>query len=478
MGNSKSSIILADVAHVLSRLGVNKSSSILIGVSGGVDSMSLVFILNELLKKGHLKKLGIIHINHSLRGKESDKDEILVSKYAKKLKIPIQIFSVDTKAYSVEKKIGIEEAARILRYKKIERLILSKKFDFVTTAHTANDQVETVLMNIVRGSGINGMQGIPESRKFFGSSRLIRPVLGVTKKNLRACAKENKIPFREDKSNSSLDYQRNRVRHMVLPALEKAFSGRDIYTGFSKMTRNIAPVAEYVESEVQELRKSTIGEPPLFFIQRKAVLLKREELLVAPAFLRRELILQQASLLSQKLITIDHIHSLLLESYLSYPSHKPFYLTKEIIIFHEGKSLIIELTESYPKDENQLLRTKKMMTPIGFLSSKKTKKWKLLNDPNTAYFNYEAFKGRGLMVRYWKHGDKIKPFGMKGKSRLVSDILSEAGIKSERLKYFVPLIVFQDEPEFILWIPGIRSAEFGRIDANTETALKLERSIQ
>ncbi len=440
--------------------------------------MSLVFILNELLKKGHLKKLGIIHINHSLRGKESDKDEILVSKYAKKSRIPIQIFIVDTKAYSVEKKIGIEEAARILRYKKIESLSSSRKFDFVATAHTANDQAETVLMNIVRGSGINGMQGIPESRKLFLSSRLIRPVLGITKKDLQSFAKENKIPFREDKSNNSLDYQRNRVRHLVLPALEKAFSGRDIYTGFTKMARNVVPVTEYIESEVQELRKRTVAELPLFFIQRKTISLKREELLAAPAFLRRELILQEASLLFQKLISIDQVHSLLMESYVSYPSKKPFYLTKEIIISHEGQYLIIELTESCPKDENQLLINKRIITPIGFLSLKKTKKWKQLNDPNTAYFKYDDLKDRELMIRYWKHGDKMKPFGMKGKSRLVSDILSEAGIKSERLKYFIPLIVFQDEPEFILWIPGIRSAEFGRLDANSETALELKRSIQ
>ena len=477
MGSSNTSTILSTVAHDLSRIGVKSTSNVLVAVSGGVDSMSLAHILNELRKQGHFKKLGIVHINHSLRGKESDKDEILVRKYAKKLKIPIQVFSVVTKAYSVEKKIGIEEAARILRYEKMISLCSSKKYNFAATAHTANDQAETVLMNIIRGSGLNGLQGIPELRTLSDQSLLIRPILGITKKDLRSFAKENGIPFREDASNDSLDFQRNRVRHLVLPALEKAFKDRDIYSGFAKMTRNVASVAEYLETEVQELLNKTIVERPSFFIQRKIISLKREELIKAPSFLRRELILQEASLLSCKLVSIDQIHSLLMDSYLCYPSNKPFYLTKEIILHHDGKFIVIELVEEPPVGSHSLSLNKKIHTPIGFIASKKIRGWEKSNDTNTACFQYEELQGRKLMIRYWNHGDKMKPFGMKGKSRLVSDILSEAGIKSERLKYFVPLIVFQDEPDFILWIPGIRSAEFGRLRNKSETAIELKRSI-
>jgi tRNA(Ile)-lysidine synthase len=464
-------------AHALSRLGVTSTASILAAVSGGVDSMTLTYLLNDLRKKGHLKKLVLVHINHSLRGKESDKDELLVKQFAKKLKIPVYSFRVDTRAHAIEKRIGIEEAARNLRYEKIAEVAEKKKCQFIATAHTANDQAETVLMNIVRGSGLNGLQGIPEARKLAGGLKLIRPILSINKKWLLDFAAEHRIPYREDLSNDSLDFQRNRIRHLVLPKLEKAFKGRDVYSGFAKMTQNIAGIAEYIESEVESLRRKTPTDQASFFIQRKIISLKREALLQAPAFLRRELILQESSSLSDKFISIDRIQTALLESFLSYPSRKPFILSKEVILLHEGKYITIEFTDTPPEHEHKLMIGKKIVTPVGTILAKKINGWKKPTNPNTATFKYDDVKGRQLLLRYWKHGDKMKPFGMKGKSRLVSDILNEAGIKSERLKYFVPLIVFEDEPEFILWIPGIRSAEFGRLSNKSETAITLIRII-
>lgn len=477
MGNSDKTNIVAFVAHALSKLGVKNTSSVLIAVSGGVDSMSLAYILNELRMQGHIKGLGIIHINHSLRGKQSDKDEKLVRQFAKKKKLPVYTFVVGTKAFAKQNKIGIEEAARILRYEKITEIAASKKYNFVATAHTANDQTETVLMNIVRGAGLNGLQGIPESRKLSDISTIIRPVLGVAKTDLKKFAKKNNIPFREDKSNDSLDFKRNRVRHLVLPALEKSFKGRDVFSGFSKMTQNIASIAEYINDEVLALRQITFVNRSAFFIDRKILFFERAALLTAPDFLIRELILQEASALSGKLISIDNVHTLLMQSFLSYPSNKSFPLTKNILISHDGKCISLEKIDPAPQDNHHLIIGKKVKTPIGTLSLKKVKTWKKPKDGNSAYFKYSDIGSRKLLVRFWKAGDKIKPFGMKGKSRLVSDILNEAGIKSERLKYFVPLVVFEDEPSFILWIPGIRSAEFGRLSAKSETALELSRII-
>ena len=147
------------------------------------------------------------------------------------------------------------------------------------------------------------------------------------------------------------------------------------------------------------------------------------------------------------------------------------------MLSHEGKNITLESIEEPPLKEHLLLIGKKMETPIGVISAKKVKGWEKSKNNNTAYFSEKGIAGKKLLLRYWKPGDRMKPFGMKGKSRLVSDILSEAGIKSERLKYFVPLVVFQNEPEFILWIPGIRSAEFGRLKGKSETAIKLERII-
>ncbi len=478
MDSSDTSGLIAAIAHALSRLGVRSTSGILAAVSGGVDSMSLAFILHKLQKQGHLKKLDIIHINHSLRGKDSDKDEALVKQYCKKLKISLHTFHVDTRAYAIAHRIGIEEAARDIRYEKINEIAASKKFDFIATAHNANDQAETVLMNIVRGAGLNGLQGIPEERELSGHSRLIRPLLGISKEDIRKFAEQNTILFREDRSNDSLEFQRNRIRHQVLPALEKAFKGRDIYSGFSRMTRNIASTATYIQSEVETLRRKAIVEMPSFFIQRKIATFRKNNILAAPDFIRRELLLQEASALSGKLISIDHIHSLLLESYLKYPSRKSFQISPEILLSHDKSYVTVEFVDSPPEHGHQLVLGNNVMSPIGLIAAKKVKGWSKPEDANTAYFRYSDLAHRKLLVRFWKPGDKMIPFGMKGKSRLVSDILSEAGIKTERLKYFVPLIVFQDEQDFILLIPGIRSAEFGRLTDKSETALQIKRIIK
>ena len=215
-----------------------------------------------------------------------------------------------------------------------------------------------------------------------------------------------------------------------------------------------------------------------FFVARKIISFDRTSLLKAPDFIRRELLLMEASVLSGYPVTLDRIRSLLLQSFIEYPSKKNFLLTKEIVLAHDGANISIEHIDSPPGQEHKLIVGKKIMSSFGPITAKRVKGWKKPDDKDTAYFAFSKIEGRKLLVRYWKHGDRMKPFGMKGKSRLVSDILSEAGIKSERLKYFVPLVVFEDEPKFILWIPGIKSAEFGRLSNTCETALQLKRIIK
>jgi tRNA(Ile)-lysidine synthetase-like protein len=167
----------------------------------------------------------------------------------------------------------------------------------------------------------------------------------------------------------------------------------------------------------------------------------------------------------------------LLESFLSYPSKKRFRLANDIEVFHDAGEIQIENITSPPLYEFDLGIGKKIRTSVGLITARKVKTWEMPKDANTAFFKFNDITGRQLLVRSWKHGDKMKPFGMKSKSRLISDILSEAGIKTERMKYFVPLVVFKDEPELIIWIPGIRSSEFGRLSSNSETALELRRII-
>lgn len=188
---------------------------ILVAVSGGADSMCLLDLLcNSTLDL----EIFIAHMNFNLRGEESDADEALVREYAKAKEIELFVKSVDTVRYAKEKSISIEMAARDLRYAWFYSLKTEKGFDYIALAHHANDNAETLLLNIVRGSGLRGICGMKE----LDSERaLLRPLLSYTRKEIERHVAKRNIPFRTDHTNYDVEFHRNRIRNVVVPELEK-----------------------------------------------------------------------------------------------------------------------------------------------------------------------------------------------------------------------------------------------------------------
>lgn len=195
-----------------------KNKRLLVGVSGGVDSMVLLTLLLDLQKNVDFY-MEVIHINHNLRGKESDSDEKLVVSYAKQNNVPCIVKSVDVINNKKVSKQTIEESARELRYNAFYDYKKEKKFDFIVIAHNSDDQAETVLMHICRGSGLKGASGIQET------DELIRPLLNVSRAEIVDFALKNKVPFREDSSNADTKYARNFIRHKILPDIENVYLG-------------------------------------------------------------------------------------------------------------------------------------------------------------------------------------------------------------------------------------------------------------
>ena len=195
--------------------GFDRSATYLVGVSGGVDSVVLLHVLKEI----GFEKLVICHMNHLLRGKESDKDEALVRRLAKKLNCSIDVAEVDVAGYADENRVSGELAARTLRYQYFEMCGEEHGASQIFLAHHADDQCETVLMNILRGTGISGLAGMRFATKLDGGLSLLRPFLGVRRSELQAFAKHRKIKWREDASNASSDHTRNRLRNEALPLL-------------------------------------------------------------------------------------------------------------------------------------------------------------------------------------------------------------------------------------------------------------------
>ena len=192
-------------------LSVQSPQKILVAVSGGIDSMVL---LHLFMQTNHT--LSVAHFNFGLRGDESDGDQAFVQKFCAENKIPFFEKKVDTKKFTSENKIGIQEAARILRYEWFNELSITNHFNFIATAHHLNDVTETLLFNISRGTGISGIHGIPKK-----NNQIIRPLLFATKNEIIEFAKSNSILFRSDSSNEKNIYARNKIRNQVIPLLKE-----------------------------------------------------------------------------------------------------------------------------------------------------------------------------------------------------------------------------------------------------------------
>lgn len=225
-----------------------QSGIVLCAVSGGKDSMYLIEKLRGLSSEYGFE-LACAHFNHRLRGEESDRDEQFVRDYCEKRKIPCYIGTGDVRAFAQERHQGTEEAARILRYEFLEKTADDIGAVRIATAHTADDNAETVLFNLSRGSGLKGLCGIPPVR-----GRLIRPMLQTGTEEVLSYLEENKVPHVEDSTNAGDDYMRNRIRHRIIPEL------REINGGFDGNLMRCSSLLREDEEFLSSLAQSFIEE--------------------------------------------------------------------------------------------------------------------------------------------------------------------------------------------------------------------------
>lgn len=236
----------------LLQLGVDYESSVLAAVSGGVDSMCM---LDALVNSSLNLKVTVAHVNFNLRGEESDADTQLVINWCKDNGVELLQESFDTTGYAKEKGISIEMAARELRYEWFYKLMDEKGFDFLAIAHNANDNAETLLLNLTRGCGIEGIGGIKEKVKIKGcqdkkEQYIIRPLMVYNRKQIEKYALKFKVPFRVDSTNLVSDYSRNRIRNEVFPQLERI--NPSVTEVFNRNIRHFAQAENVLQKLVSE----------------------------------------------------------------------------------------------------------------------------------------------------------------------------------------------------------------------------------
>lgn len=210
----------------LRRLNTEENCSLVVAVSGGADSVSLLDACVKLSRQGKLPlKIFAAHLNHRLRGEESDGDEVFVRRLAAEFGIECLIERIAVASFASAEKRNLEATARRLRYEFLARAAKSFSAGFVCTAHTLDDQAETILMRLLRGTGAEGMRGIHRVSQMGEDAKLIRPMLAVTRADVMAYCVHYDLEFRQDSSNLSSELTRNRIRHELIPLL-RSFNQR------------------------------------------------------------------------------------------------------------------------------------------------------------------------------------------------------------------------------------------------------------
>lgn len=376
---------------------LQKDDSIILAVSGGRDSM----VMAELFYRSGYS-IVLAHCNFNLRGAESDLDEKLVRKYALNHKLPFFVRSFDTKKFADEQKISIQMAARDLRYAWFEELRVEQEAQYIAIAQHANDQIETVLLNLTRGTGLKGLCGIQPAR-----NKILRPILHFTSQDIQEIAKQWNVPFRDDASNFETKYSRNKIRLNVVPLLKEINSEFD--KTFIQNIQNFNDAYVLLNEFLAPVKKALFQpvSASLFKIEKGKlqVYLKNQPMIFA---LFNEFNFSKAILQDLK-DSWDNGSGRIFES----PTHELLmdrdFLWLRKCQFKSNEELIIE-----HKDAEFMFMNKKYVMDI-------TKNLLIIHDEGFAQFDFDKIVFP-LTIRPWKIGDKFMPLGMRGFKK-VSDYL-------------------------------------------------------
>jgi tRNA(Ile)-lysidine synthetase-like protein len=427
--------------HLLHNFQLLNGKKILLATSGGKDSMVMVHLFQQLDYE-----IGIAHCNFQLREMESFEDQNFVQEYASANDIPVFITQFDTKAFAEDYKVSTQVAARELRYNWFYELLETEKFDYILTAHHADDNLETFLINLSRGTGLEGLTGIPEQ-----NDKVIRPLLAFSQEEMEEYARINNIQWREDSSNASDKYLRNKIRHHLVPMLKD-------------LNPNFLSSFHKTQTYLQEAQVM-VEDASIMIYQQVA---KQEEDTIYFDLKKLKKLPNYKSYLHQWLKEFgfsawEDIYDLVESQSGKYVFSPEYRLLKDRDSLILGPINFVNEKEEYAIDENQ----KEVNIPLNLTFCKVAD---ISLTTNSAIFVDADKLQYPMILRHWNEGDSFQPFGMNGKSKKVSKLFKDE--KLSLLEKENSWLLCSNED--IVWIIGLRQDERFRIENTTKNILKIQ----
>jgi len=419
-------------------------SRILAAVSGGIDSTVLCEVLHQLKFD-----FAIAHCNFGLRAEEAEADQLFVKKLAKKYDVPFFTENFNTRAFAAQEKLSTQMAARTLRYEWFETVRQQEGYDYIATAHHSNDTTETILLHLTKGTGIAGLHGIPPK-----NGHIIRPLLPVTKDDIYEFVTANKIIWREDSSNETTKYQRNKIRHEVIPVLKEI--NPSLEETMQHTAERVSHAEAIVVAYIEQLREQSVKEA-------------EDAVYISLVPLRNATGLPVV------------LHELLRPFNFSYT------VVLELAAALEGISgkQFDSPTHTLVKDRDQLVLTPRNISSFGSI---------LIQDGATGaaaghvhfsirYIDAAAYKLNTkphvaaldagqltfpLKLRTWQEGDWFVPLGMNGKKK-ISDLLIDKKVPANLKPQTLVLVSEQS----VAWVVGLRPDNRFKVTDKTEQVVEI-----
>lgn len=442
---------------------VEERDRIIAAVSGGIDSTVLLDLL-EKDKEAFGLTIVVAHFNFQMRGEESDEDERFVAQRARHYGFEFYVERADTNDYAQQHKLGVQEAARNLRYEFFDKLLLSSGFDKIATAHNADDNAETIMLNMFRGAGVAGLSGIPVYRP---DRRIIRPLLFAERKEIKGYAAQERLAFRVDSSNATDHYTRNFIRNKILPLVREKINPDVISTvnRSAELFRELEGFLRYTARQNYEQAVTRDSNVEL--------LLSVPRLRSNPKLIQQYILMLAAHRFANR--TLDHCDIAGILGLTEGLTGSQVSIAKGYVVFRDRDNLVFRKSEEMPAFRFTVVPNKRyQFERFSFISEVVEPAGIKLDGKQAEFIDADKVAGQELILRSWKEGDAFIPLGMKSMKK-ISDFFVDEKIPIYE-KPHVPIL--ETKSGEVVWVCGHRIDDRFKVTTETRRVMRLEFLIK